>query len=80
MTLQAREKLQEEDVEDGVLPLSRHRRRKGQPSHFGARRPRNFFPLPRLLFFYKEFSGFLQTEQIPNPKYLDRNSGRQNTS
>ena len=51
MTLQAREKLQE-DVEDGVLPLSRHTGRERQSSQSGARRPRNFFPLPRLLFFF----------------------------
>jgi len=58
MTLQARKKLQE-DVADGVLPLSRHPGKERHPSHSGARRPRNFFPLARPLFFYKEFSGFL---------------------
>jgi hypothetical protein len=49
MTLQAREKLQE-DFEDGVLPLSRRTGRERQSSQSGARRPRNFFPTKASIF------------------------------
>jgi hypothetical protein len=80
MTLQAREKLQE-DVEDGRFALVPALWGRKDSPRIPALAGRAIFSRYQgFYFFYKEFSGFLQTARVPNPKYLDRNSGQQNTS